>query len=696
MHGDSDSAVGQIDSLLAASPESIVGLDRLALLLLKAEILYLDCRETEALEVFKSAIDSQLETFPQEIKFVVAQNRRDVAFTLLDADGFRQADRLYDQRQLAGIKFWDPQALVYAYEAAASGRHYEALPAIWRELTKSYRQGSWQYRRQASRRMANEFLQLGWGHSADYHAIAAQDSELVKLIGDHLLAWRQPLLVEQLVQRLLANANLKRHAIVACELLVRITDAIPDNQINAVVEWLLPLCSTNHAKGRSAMRLAKSAWEATQSIAYRLNAKQAKEVVRLATQHPSWMVEDHLRKHIIQTVDDCLDSLPPEDLPELVLKALPLATGLSGELNYDKDVLYLLRHLASRGDADIKKQIGDVLYPNSPVNFELIRIAEEFGKQIDEQEATRIAEYYAQDVRLQVQHLAHDEEFKKPAISLGAFTSTNGEERVAVSIYSDMGLKAVAAHRRLLRPETVQLFVEALLDMIQEPENTPANKVSLINCIITLADVIGPELAEIVYEALAPIAAGEVSFIDVTGATGDPNHPLNPFKVDLGSPATVQGGALYALACIEASREGVYGQRFTKLLEQAATNSSSEVRKIAFEAARRVPRLPENLVMTVLMGTRDIDPNVAEAAFLGISRHTIDKEEFWHSLVYALILASDSPNLSVRKSAAFTVSTLRTQAPSEEILNKLAALHETLKRDISYSVRSQIFEPASD
>src|ERR671938_157349 len=79
MRGGSDSAVGQVDSLLAASPESIVSLERLALLLLKAEILYLDCREAEALEVFKSAIDDQLETFPQEIKFVVAQNRRDVA-----------------------------------------------------------------------------------------------------------------------------------------------------------------------------------------------------------------------------------------------------------------------------------------------------------------------------------------------------------------------------------------------------------------------------------------------------------------------------------------------------------------------------------------------------------------------------------------------------------------------------------------
>jgi hypothetical protein len=99
--------------------------------------------------------------------------------------------------------------------------------------------------------------------------------------------------------------------------------------------------------------------------------------------------------------------------------------------------------------------------------------------------------------------------------------------------------------------------------------------------------------------------------------------------------------------------------------------------------------------MTLLIGTRDVDPSVAEAAFLGISRHTIDKEEFWHSLVYALILASESPHLGVRKSAAFTVSTLRTLAPGEEVLNKLAALHETLKRDISYSVRSLLSEPAS-
>lgn len=682
--------VGLIDERSASSASELPVLDQVALALLKAEILYLDCREAEALEVFRTSVDPQLDSVPQEVRFAVGQNRRDVAWgTAADEDVFRQAERLYDQRQLAGVQLWDPQAMVRAYEAAAGGRHYEALPPLWRELTNSYHQGSWLYYRQASKRMVREFLQIGWAHSADFYMLEALDSESAKVIADHLIRWRQPQRIEQLVQRLLSNANLKHHAAVACELLALVADGVPDPIVDPVARWLLPWCSIV-PEGRSELGLVASAWEAAEEIATRLEGERAREITRAATEHPSWSQDDHLREHLIRAVNACVVVLPPDALPELVRRTLPLAASLPGDINYDEDILGLLRHLASRGDDNIKGQIGDALYPDSGVNLELIRIAQEFGKQIEADVANRMAEHFAQDVRLQVQRLAPGEEYRKPAISLGTLTARNEERTVAVSMYSNMGLRAVAAHRSLLRPETIGVFIEALLEMIREPENSLPNKVDLINGVIEFADSVMPELAEPIYEALSPLAAGQVVGLDVSAATGDPNHPLNPFKVSLGNPATVQGGALYALASIESHRPGAYGPRLAQLLEQAMSSSSIETRRLAFLAARQTPELTAPSLMRLLMGARDDDPAVAEAALLAVNSHSRDAEEFWHLLVYALTLASESTHTNVRRAAAFTVNNLHTRPPNEEIINKMQDLKVKLRADICHSVRSQI------
>lgn len=695
MRGESDLAISKIDEMLVLSDEIPV-LDQVVLLLLKAEIFYLDCREADSLEVFRVAIDPKLSVLSQEIRFIIGQNKSDVAIELIVADSFRQADSLYDQRQLAGATFWDPESMVYAYEAAARGRHYEALPALWRELNKSYHQGGWRYYRQASKRLAREFLQIGWAHSADYHVIVAQDSETAKLISANLLNWRQPQLIERMIQRLLVAANLKRHATVACTIIANVADAIPDDQVANVLLWLLHKCAIV-PNGWAGLGFATSVWNAIQSLTPRLNGEQARAIVQTATQHPSWISSDRLTEHIVRAVDDCLDALPLDDLPEIALRAIPLAPSDPEDINYDEDILHLLRHIAFLGDNSIKNQIGDALYRGSSVNLELVRLAHEFGKTLEnDEQATRMAEHFADDIRLQVQHLAPGEEFKKPEISLGTLTSQKGDERVAVSMYSGMGLEAVIAYRKLLSPETIQLFVEAILEMIREPENTLANKVGLINGIIELADSITPELAEKIFETLAPPASGHVIGLDITGAVGDPNHPLNPHKVRLGEAADVQGGALYALACIEAQQTGIYGERFTQLLEQAIANPNGKVRKLAFTTAHRAPTLSETLSMRALLGTRDNDPEVAAEAFLAVNNHPLSTDNFWDLLIDSLAIACGSPNVIVRRVAAFTINNLRSQYPNEEARNKLQVLEAALARDLCYSVRRQISLAASE
>src|SRR5688572_24691725 len=129
--------------------------------------------------------------------------------------------------------------MVQAYESAFAGRHYEALPAIWRELVNSYRHGTWFLYRQASKRLTREFLHIGLAHAADIHAINSQSTEFIEANANNLLAWRNPEVTTRVVQRIIYQANLKRHAIIGCNLLTQLADVIPDEQVEAVFKWLL-------------------------------------------------------------------------------------------------------------------------------------------------------------------------------------------------------------------------------------------------------------------------------------------------------------------------------------------------------------------------------------------------------------------------------------------------------------------------
>jgi hypothetical protein len=691
MLGNVESALAQIDQALASGAEVPVP-DQVALLSLKAELLYLDYREDESLDVFETSIEPKLGLVKQEYKFIAVQNRRNVSIAAFRVTNDRQADVLNDQQELLGAKLWDAPAMVHAYESAFEGRHYEALPALWRELVNSYHQGTWSHYRQASKRLTREFLQIGWAYVADFHAINSQSSELVDEIANNLLAWRKPDVTRAVVQRIMHQANLKRHSAIACKLLMRITDAIPDDQVDTLFKWLLSratvLPSSEPVKG-----LLSVCWETLLSLTPRLTKEQARELVQTATTHESWSKKkaDYLRPYLVQVVNECVSRLPNEDLPALAKGAIHMAPGMSQDVNYDKDVLNFFYHLSRRGDAAAKELIRDALYDSPSVNLDFVRIAKEFGKDVESSEQVRkMAEYFTKDVRLQVQHLAPDEEPIKPAVSLAMATAKSTERKTAVSVYVDMGLRAVIAYRGLLSSESIDLLLAAILDMLREPENILANKVLMINAITEMADTLTKEQAEEVFLALEPMAKGAIVGLDVSAAFGDPNHPLNPFKMNLGDPATIQGGALFALSSVESCTPGTYGERLLTLIEEGMTNPNAEVRGLAFMAARRMPVLSESAVMRTLLATRDDVSNVVEEALLTINTHFRDTAEFWNSIAYALNMAAQSPETRVRRAAAFTIRNLKPKCTSEIVENQLNGLGKLLAADSSFTVRKEL------
>lgn len=689
MRGDVSGALRQIEESVAMMTGENVTLDQLSLLMLKAELLYLNCQEDEALEVFSSDITPHLSSSAQQISLIIGHNRNDVARSVFDSGSSREFYELYDQGQALGIKFWDAEAMVYAYEAAADGKHYDALPSFWRELVETYRQGSWRYFRHASERLVKECIQLGWLEDAAHHVINAQEVDLARIIGEHLLARRDPDLIKSVIQKLLADANLKRHARIACSLIEAVADGIPDDQVNEVLQWLLQRCSITPST-RSELSLVTAAWETLPALGPRLNSNQARDIIRTATRHGLWENPNHLRKYIIEAVNECVAVLAPEDLLPLAQQTIPLATTFKHDIDY-RQAINLLAHIAQRGGDNAKATIGNALYPTEIVeNAVLMQAAQFFGRQLaGEKEASRLAEQIAADVRKQVQILGPEDQGTRVAEAYGQISVQREEDTIVVSIYSFTGLEAVINHRELLSEDSLKLLVGAILSMISEPENVAANKVGLINSLIRLTDRLTLELASSVFETLTPIAVGNMD-LPTIGSNAD--NPLNPFKMDTGKPSQVRGAALYALACVTERMPETYGERMNALIEQASTDLDPDIRRSAFTAARRVIALSTPVTMGLLLGTRDADPNTAYAAYAAFATkkdlHLTDT--LWHQLVYSLTMACNSPNVQIRLVAAHTIVNLREQDANEDIRNKMQSLEAGLAGDVAYSVRSVV------
>jgi hypothetical protein len=376
-------------------------------------------------------------------------------------------------------------------------------------------------------------------------------------------------------------------------------------------------------------------------------------------------------------------------LEQLANLSIPLATTRKHDVDYGK-AINLLCHIAERGGNEVKTMIGNALYPTEFVeNAILMQVAERFGRQpAGEEEADRIAGRVADDIRKQVQHLGPGEEAQFTG-GYGRFAIRGEEGGISVGMYSFSDLHAVINHRMLLSANALQLLVEAILSMVNEPENIPANKVGLIDSIAELSDRLTPELANKVFDTLSPFAKGEFEPSLVMQASGDTNNPLNPFKIDMGKREDIRAEALFALAHIEKHLPRVYRERLDPILEQAMTDINPEIRRYAFYAVREVSTASPQVITGLLLGTRDADIGAATAAYaaLATKENVQLNEGLWHQLIYSLHMASMSPNVNIRRAAAFTIANLRSQFPSDQVTTKIQALEHMLAEDVCYSVR---------
>ncbi len=690
MQGHVETALAELGRKLFGE-ERIPVIDQIALGMARAELLYLDGRAEESFALFEKSIDPVLGAASGEIALTVADNRNVIAMSLVAPKSASDFYDIYDHLRLAGIQRRDLQAIIEADEAARKGRHYESLPAVWRELIRAYHSGNWRALHWASERMSLQCLHLGLPDEAVYHGIVAQNRDMLEAAGDFIVARRDPTLASKTIDKLLAVAHLQCHFCVACYLIRKAYDVIPDSQVSAVFEWLITRCKLPISTLRNP-QTSMRAWETLLALVRRLKPDEARRAVSVAVSHEGWKKPSLQRANMIDCVNGCVALINADELDDVAEASLPLATDAKADHDYGH-ALNLLGHIAQRGTPDIKARLANALYPPGKPTRDLLlaQLFSVFGKKpASKDEISRAAEKVAHDIRLQVQRLKPEEEPQTVSDSYGNMASTKDGQKIVVQMLSGTRQLQVAANERdLIKARSFSCLIDAVLEMVEEPENAIANKSTLIDFLAKVSDRFTKTQASRVFRVLRPLAEGHVAEPSAGMTAAQARDPLNPFKMNMGDPDQIPGLAIYALALTEKARPGVYGREMDKLLVAGLSSANGPTRLGAIIAAGHLPKLSAQASAAMLMATRDHDPKVAASAFRVIATTWAARAEQtdWQLLAHSLRMAMQSASVELRRAAALAVGDLVSSAPHEEVRQEMGSLAGLFAQDACHSVR---------
>ncbi|MDR3638811.1 MAG: hypothetical protein P4L84_33700 [Isosphaeraceae bacterium] len=694
MRGDLEKA----DSALRDEITQHAGLGKdlevVALAMLRAELLYLDEQDTLAREQFEVLIRPRLNRLDLPIRFAVEQNHIDLRINRFGPDAAGAVSEFYhlaDRRRVADVEWRDSDELAAALEAIEDGNHRKAMSALWYTAVRTYRQGYWGSHRVAMRRLGQEWLRIGKPADAAYCAILAQDDRLARSVAEELLRRMDPTLVGPVIGRVLAISNLRKHFSTACELLVHVNDAIADDQLRTVAEWLLSRCSLSLDDRGTGGPLCRS-WRVLQPIALRLPTELVRRAVLTAVSHPAWTGVGVAsgpalitRAQIVKTVSDLALVLPGADLEALAHQVLPLAYDRL--INYDYiEVINLLCRIAERGNENVRRLIGDRLFePGRPRYDILAQVAHIFGREfLPADRLEQLPTEVAKNVRLQVQRRPRGQAFENVPGTIMAVTHETQTETIVSNVVSMMDWHAVASHARQVSPDGIREMVVAAVDMLVDPDNDLSNRVSLVSGLMGVSSVIDEHTAKQAFETLEQIGRGEIA------RRSEPkSDPFSSFNMRTCEIEDLQGIAIVGAARIGAHFADLYRERVESLLEDALCDPHVDVRRGAFAAFRDFPVRSEGPLLAVLLGTRDADPVGAVTAFAALA----EKEDLalnrnhWRLLLYSTRLASRSAITNLRRHAAACLSGLIGRAPGGAIRTQAEEILNRFRSDICASVR---------
>jgi hypothetical protein len=669
--------------------------DIVALGMLMADLMRLELRSEDALATMKRIVTPHLSSLTPEERFGVEQNLSDVLFPSHPA-GYSLFYNIVDQKHLVKFEWLDYRDLFSAMQDAEGGDHFKTLPILWQQHRRAYLHGCWVAQRWTHGFLAKECIHLKEWQDAVHHVIFAPDDKLVTEIAEGVLSARSVTLVDQVVNRLLTTANLQTHFVVACKLLRELGDGIPDAWISKVGAWLLK-------RGQESRNVligvnpVLAAWETISCLAHRFSIDQARSTIKVALAHPIWTTKSAEpnrviveRKTVVRVLVPLSKTLPPNEIPPLADAVLPLLTDRPQSYDYN-DVVNLLCHLAETGGVNVRDSLAISLYPpGQPVSRILTQVADVFGKAeiFDHNRLQKLAEKVTQEIRRQVQWLKPGQIAEPPAEQIMEYNNPKSDGTLKVYVTGLAGLHALAKHRTKLDKAETQNLVNAILDLVRHKDNFCVNREALLYALIRFADAIDAPTRNRIVAALEPIAKGEVEESSEYPTASETHHPLNPFKSDSGRPEDVQSMALIALATF-ASRNAVDVKRVGKILEDALCDQRPGIRRAGYAAAWRLPNVSEGVVLAILSGLRDPDPNAAGSAFAALANQgswTL-KRDHWRVFLMAARMANRTGGPDLRRYAGSALAALSSKCP-RQFKTEQTELIAKWREDICWSVRN--------
>jgi hypothetical protein len=418
------------------------------------------------------------------------------------------------------------------------------------------------------------------------------------------------------------------------------------------------------------------------------------EFARALAKHPLWQGTEvagglvlPVRGQMIRAACHLARALPPQELGWFARESLPLALERRWTSDYP-EVINLLCHLADRGGAAVRDEIGAKLFAGEQRDYLQGQIAESFGQQfLPPERLEALVPKVCENHRLSVQRLAPGQEPRLPSGSVMQYTKPEADGGSVVrSLMNMVDWAALVRQRHHLSERSRVELMGAALALISDPENLLANRVSLLLQVADMADALPPPLVGDVVAALAPLAQGAIQASpDVLPTTE------SLFTGDLGRPEELQAAALVALARFAGRDPDRFRGRFEALLEPALIHTSADARRGAFAAFRDFPgNLPQPF-LAVLMGTRDADPQAAIAAFSALTeKKGLELSAYeWSLLLYSVRGAARSPNVRLRRNAASMLARRIGQVTPGPLQEQARAVLAVFAEDVCATVREE-------
>jgi hypothetical protein len=676
-------------SLLCDDP-SKSEVSRVAFLVVRSELLYLDQQFEAANKVYDTEIEPLLDKLSPECAALLADNRSTIARASLDAKGI---DRFYhevDVRRLLGVELHDSSAELEADRDAMAGKHHNALPTIWKLLLDAYRRQNWRALHWAHASMAKECLALGWPDEAVWHAVQSLDADLLKQAANHLAASRDRNRVQLAIDRLLKFSKLTRHAGLAADFFFAIADCIPDDRISQVIEWAserLDLIPTTWADSW----IFEPIWKLVGRLGHRFNSDLALKLAQKAATHGAIERQTVVRKHLIDAWSRVLEGVSPEHLEQFIMPALSLVTTHKSDVDFVESI-NLVCHLAEKNQS-CRDALRSAMFPvgvevSNPI---LLEAASFLGwhPQNPEKLNGNVIEI-ATALRKQVEILDVTNEPSKLG-GYGHVTKVLGTQKMVVHVGGvEHWVDAMAVHLESLNDNSIRLLVQSMLDMMADDRNILRNRIALTQSLGKFILRLPPDLAEKVSEILGRIARGDFKESEIGQTHKEATNPLNAFKFGFGDPSDLRGIALITLANGSKAHSTWSAQLHSGILQEFLELDNDDVRWFGVVAACAADRLSEGETMALIASTLDGSSKVRKHVLHRMSQveSIVFDRQGLRLAIRAVSRASDSSDAEERAGAARGAKALLKHVNlDDDMRTRLTTILNGLHTDISYFVR---------